>query len=41
MDALTDMQSKLEERLAMFREWFGHLEDQIKDEKRPKAKAKV
>ena len=41
VDALTDMQSKLEERLAMFREWLGRLEEQIKDEKRPKAKAKV
>src|SRR3990170_599991 len=41
VDALTDMQSKLEERLAMFREWLGRLEEQIKAEKRPRAKAKV
>jgi DNA-binding transcriptional MerR regulator len=41
VDALTDMQSKLEERLAMFREWLGNLDEQIKAEKRPRAKAKV
>jgi DNA-binding transcriptional MerR regulator len=39
--ALTEMQSKLEERLATYRGWLDQLEEQLKAEKKPKAKAKV
>ncbi len=39
--ALTEMESKLEERLATYRGWLDQLEEQLKAEKKPKAKAKV
>jgi DNA-binding transcriptional MerR regulator len=41
VSGLTEMQSKLEERLATFRGWLDQLEEQLKVERKPKAKAKV
>ncbi len=39
--ALTEMQSKLEERLTTFHSWLDQIEEQLKAEKKPKVKAKV
>ena len=39
--ALTDMQSKLEERLTTFRGWLDQFEETLSAEKKPKAKSKV
>ena len=41
VSALTDMQSKLEERLTTFRGWLEQLDEQLKTEKKSKVKAKV
>ena len=41
VSALTDMQSKLEERLTTFRGWLEQLDGQLKTEKKSKVKAKV
>ena len=41
VSALTDMQSKLEERLTTFRGWRKQLDEQLKTEKKSKVKAKV
>lgn len=41
VSALTDMQSKLEERLTTFRGWLQQLDEQLKAEKKSKVKAKV
>ena len=41
VSALTDMQSKLEERLTTFRGWHKQLDEQLKAEKKSKVKAKV
>ncbi|MDZ4278405.1 MAG: hypothetical protein U1B78_04630, partial [Dehalococcoidia bacterium] len=39
--ALTDMQSKLEERLATYRGWLDQIDERLKEQRRPKAKAKA
>ena len=39
--ALGEMQSRLDERLTTFRSWLDQLDEAIKAEKRPKAKANV
>jgi DNA-binding transcriptional MerR regulator len=39
--ALTEMQAKLEERLATFREWRQHLDDHVEANGKQKVKAKV
>ena len=41
IDALTEMQSKLDERLTTFRGWLAHIEEQLSTERKPKAKARV
>ncbi len=41
VSALTDMQSKLEERLTTFRGWLEQLDEQLKAEKKSKVKAKA
>ena len=41
VSALTDMQSKLEERLTTFHGWLEQLDEQLKTEKKSKVKAKV
>ncbi|MEX0786556.1 MAG: MerR family transcriptional regulator [Dehalococcoidia bacterium] len=41
VDALADMQSKLEERLTTFHGWLDQIDEQLTAERKPKAKAKV
>lgn len=41
VDALTEMQSKLEERLARFRGWLNDLDAHVESESKQKVKAKV
>ena len=41
VDALADMQSKLEERLTTFHGWLEQIDEQLTAERKPKAKAKV
>lgn len=40
-EALSDMQSKLEERLSQFHSWLEQIDEQLKEERKPKTKAKV
>ena len=41
IEALTEMQSKLEERLEKFNEWLDQIDRQLKDEARARSKAKT
>jgi DNA-binding transcriptional MerR regulator len=41
VEALAEMRAHLEERLQTFHGWMQHIEEELRTERRPKAKAKV